>query len=104
MKRFLFVLLLSFVGANATAQTEVILPTGSASITDPDLKGLQWNRYVAGNFTIMSINDAQGKWLAENIEKIKAWCITRWGFPDFKFSKECRVMCVPSHQLMKKLF
>ena len=71
---------------------------------DPDLKDLAWHRYVTSNFTILSINDEQGLWVRNNIENIKVWCITRWGFPDVKFSKECRVFCVPDSAMLNKLF
>lgn len=65
---------------------------------------LQWNRYVVGNFTIMSIDNNQGKWLSQNISRIKSWAITRWGFNDVPFTKECRIFCVPNQELLKKLF
>lgn len=71
---------------------------------DPELKDLVWNRYVTKNFTILSINDAQGKKLSETIESIKSYSLTKWGFPDLKFSKECRLFCVPNYSLLKKLF
>lgn len=96
---------LGMVGSvSATGQPELFYPTGATVPTDPELKNLQWNRYTTQNFTILSIDDGQGKWLATNLEKIKTWCVTRWGFPDFKLSKECRVMCIPNKNLMKKLF
>lgn len=113
MKRYIVAMFLALTltttlgmvgGVQATAQPELVYPTGWAVPTDPELKNLQWNRYTTPNFTILSIDDSQGKWLAANLEKIKTWCVTRWGFPDFKFSKECRVMCVPNKNLMKKLF
>jgi len=72
--------------------------------TDPALKDLVWNRYTSKNFVIMSIDNAQGKWMSENLDNIKTWCIERWGFPDFQFTKECRVFCVPNKALFKKLF
>ena len=71
---------------------------------DPELKNLQWNRYATKNFTILSIDDDKGKKLSENIEFIKDKCLTRWGFPDVKFSKECRIFCVPNYDLLRKLF
>lgn len=71
---------------------------------DPELKDLVWNRYVSKNFTILSINDAEGKNLCDKIESYKSSCLTRWGFPDLKFTKECRVFCVPNYSLLKKLF
>lgn len=80
------------------------IPTEVIQQDDPELKDLAWNRYVTKNFTILSINDAQGKKLSENIEPLKSLSLTRWGFPDVKFSKECRLFCVPNYSLLKKLF
>ena len=74
------------------------------SLDDPEIKNLVWNRYITNNFTILSINDDQGYWMKNNIENIKSWCLTRWGLPDVKFSKECRVFCVPNSAMLKKLF
>jgi hypothetical protein len=71
---------------------------------DPEIKNLEWNRYVTNNFTILSIDDKKGKEISENIESIKASALIRWGFPDVKFNKECRVFCVPNYSLLKKLF
>jgi hypothetical protein len=70
----------------------------------PEIKGLVWNRYVTNNFTILSIEDEQGYWMKNNIEGIKSWCLGRWGLPDIKFSRECRVFCVPDSAMLKKLF
>jgi hypothetical protein len=91
--------------APAIAQeNQVLQPIGSEVPTDPALKDLVWNRYTSKNFVIMSIDNAQGKWMSENIDNIKTWCIERWGFPDFQFTKECRIFCVPNKALFKKLF
>ena len=73
-------------------------------IDDPEIKNLVWNRYVTTNFTILSIDNDQGYWMKNNLESIKFWCLNRWGLPDVKFSKECRVFCVPNSGLLKKLF
>lgn len=105
MKRYwlsAFVALTAVVFGGITFSSED--PAVAVEVVDPDLKNMQWNRYTTENFTILSIDDIQGKWLAANIEGIKSWCITRWGFPDFKFTKECRVMCIPNRDVMKKLF
>jgi hypothetical protein len=72
--------------------------------SDSEFKDLEWNRYTTDNFVILSIDDSQGKWLAQNIEKIRSWCLSRWGLPEGKFTKECRVFCVPNKDLFKKLF
>jgi hypothetical protein len=73
-------------------------------IEDPLIKNLVWNRYITTNFTILSIDNDQGYWMKNNLEDIKIWCLTRWGFSDIKFSKECRIFCVPDKNLLKKLF
>lgn len=104
----IFSLLLMFVFTIQTGLSEeVILPSvtsGSSGSTQSDLDGLVWNRYTTENFTILSIQNSQGKWLNSNIENIKAWCLKRWGIQNFKFQKECRIMVVPNKDLLKKLF
>jgi hypothetical protein len=75
-----------------------------ASTCFADTKDLSWNRYTTDNFTILSLKNEQGKWLSENLEKIKKLSLTRWGFEDLNFSKECRIFCVPSKELLKELF
>ena len=87
---YLFVLLAMISSSQIVAQ-EIISPVGVPAITDPVLKDLAWNRYATKSFVIMSIDDAQGKWMSDNLEVIKIWCLERWGFPDFQFTKECRV-------------
>lgn len=89
----------------AHAQEQALVyPYGASVPSDPELKNLEWNRYTAGNFTILSIDNTQGKWLNDNIDKIKSWCLTRWGFPDVALTRECRMFCVPNKALLKKLF
>lgn len=90
--------------AGMAQDNQVLQPIGSEVPSDPALKDLVWNRYTTKNFTIMSIDNAQGKWMSENIDNIKTWCVERWGFPDFQFTKECRIFCVPNKVLFKKLF
>jgi hypothetical protein len=70
---------------------------------------LKWHKWSTQNFTILSISETQGNFLANNLEQIKGWCLSRWGIPRdesnvFKFSAECRVFCVPNNELMQKLF
>jgi len=109
---FMVVLAMALVGfapnlhspLQAQDKVGIVYPYGVDVPTDPELKNLQWNRYAAENFSILSIDDAQGKWLSENMDKIRSWCLTRWGFPESKFTKECRVFCVPNKALLKKLF
>lgn len=103
-----FILFLFFSFFCLTAKTEdpvqTVLDTASLVEKDPDLDGLQWNRYVNGNFTILSIDDRQGAWLNKNINKIFDSCSVRWGLEPIELKQECRIFCVPNQKLLKKLF
>jgi len=79
----------------------ILMPAGKQVAQNEDLV---WNRYTTENFTILSIENKQGRWLHYNIENIKSWCLKRWGLPNIKFEKECRIMVVPNKDLLKKLF
>jgi hypothetical protein len=70
----------------------------------PQPKELQWNRYVTKNFEILSLDDAQGKYLNDNLEFMKTWILWRWGIKDADFQAPCKVVCVPSSELYEKLF
>lgn len=93
---FLFCLLF----ANVKAQ-DLMYPYGSEPV---EITNLEWNRYTKDKFTILSVNDSQGKSVLQNVDKIRSWCLVRWGFPDVALSKELRIFCVPDKALMKKLF
>lgn len=67
-------------------------------------ENIQWNRYVTDNFEILSIDDAQGHYLYDNIEKIKTWVAWRWGIRDEPFDFKCKIICVPSTELYESLF
>lgn len=104
----LFIVLCLFAGT-ATAQEPVKI--GSEAVgqyfntTIPEeLKNKQWNRWTTRNFTIISINDGQAQYLNSNLNKIKDWLITRWGFANFDFTLECKVICVDDPTLFKKMF
>lgn len=71
---------------------------------DESLNGLQWNRYVRKNFVVLSIDDNQGRWLHNNIEKLSSYCAERWGLKVADAPKECRIFCVPTSSLLKSLF
>jgi hypothetical protein len=71
---------------------------------DPQLKDLVWHRWTSGNFTVLSLNDQQGEYLAQNANSIKNWILTRWGLPDVPLSAEFRLLCVYDIELMNKLF
>jgi hypothetical protein len=98
--RCLLVALILFTSPLATAQAPISPP----QITDPEIKGLQWNRYETSNFEILSIDKNQGDYLVANIEQIKSWLYMRWGLQDINFTPKCRVVCVPSKALFIKLF
>ena len=100
-KIFFLFLILSFSPVNAQ---DLFYPYGSTASSDPDIKTLEWNRYTNGKFTVLSIDNKQGKWVADNAEKIHQFCLRRWGFPEAKLSRECRIFCVPNNFLLKKLF
>jgi hypothetical protein len=80
------------------------VPVTTAETSDPELRSLEWNRYVNKNFVILSIDDSQGLWLCKNVPNLNEWCVSRWGFTPKKLSKECRIFCVPNNSLLKKLF
>lgn len=92
-------------GQQKVSHYQLPVPAGQIAPTDPDLKNLVWNKWDTDNFTILSLDQSQGKYLHENIESMKVWVLRRWGLPEkFRFSAECKVMCVPTKELMKKLF
>lgn len=74
------------------------------TVADKDIQGKQWNRWTSGRFVVCSLNDAQAKFLHDNLDKIKEWELTRWGLADVPMSAECRLICVDDKQLYKKLF
>jgi hypothetical protein len=65
---------------------------------------LVWNRWKTPNFTIVSLDQQQGDYLYRNLENIRKWILNRWGLEDAPFPVECRVVCVPTKTLMKRLF
>lgn len=71
---------------------------------DPELKGLQWNRYVNKNFVILSIDDRQGRKLSNNILDISSSFFSDWNLDNEELFNECRIFCVPNDNLLKKLF
>jgi hypothetical protein len=102
-KALVLVLVLVLLNCAAMAQdSNILMPAGQQ--VQNDFQDLVWNRYTTENFTILSIENKQGRWLSYNIENIKSWCLKRWGLPNIKFEKECRIMVVPNKELLKKLF
>lgn len=102
-------LTLSFWGTFVYSQDQVYfqslpVPSGVEMSNDPTIPNIAWNRWTTQNFTILSIDPAQGEYLKDNIEMMKSWTLTRWGLQDIKFSKECRIYCAPNKETMKKLF
>lgn len=103
-KIVLFLLLTLFFSNCVFSQDSNILVPAGQQPKNEELQDLVWNRYTTENFTILSIENKQGKWLYYNIENIKSWCLKRWGLPNINFEKECRIMVVPNKELLKKLF
>lgn len=105
MFKIVLFLVLVLSSCDAFAQdSSVLIPAGAGQVAQDDFQDLIWNRYTTDNFTILSIDNKQGRWLHYNIENIKGWCLKRWGLPNIKFEKECRIMVVPNKELLKKLF
>jgi len=85
-------------------QTSSTKPQQQQQQEDPELKDLQWNRYVKGEYVVLSIDENQGRWLVNNLDQVSKWCTSRWGLEDVTLNKECRIFCVPNNLLLKKLF
>lgn len=71
---------------------------------DLETKDLKWHKFNTQNFVVLSIDESQGKKLANNIEKVKKRSLSRWGIKEETFSAECRVFSISDKSLMKKLF
>ena len=80
------------------------VPKGVAASDDPAISKTPWYRWTTKNFTVISVDVEQGKYLSENIEAMKSWCFTRWGFFDVDFASEARIYCVPDAASLKKFF
>lgn len=104
MKKYVEFLILFFLTTSIVCAQDIIYPYGANAPVDSDIKNLEWNRYSNDDIVILSIDNEQGKWLNSNIESMRFWCLGRWGFPESRFTKECRIFCVPNKQLLKKLF
>ena len=112
----LFILLSLFLSVCAVAEDrnystidqepiQALSPSEKDYGIDKDsIKDLLWNRYQTDNFTILSIDNAQGRELFKNIEDIKKECLNRYGFKNTVLSKDCRIMLTPSKELFKRLF
>ena len=106
---FIALCILLTTAGNLTAQEPVKI--GSDAVQEyfyttipEELKNKQWNRWTTKNFVICSISDGQAQYLHSNLNKIKEWLLSRWGFADFDFGMECRVICVDDPALFKKMF
>ena len=96
------ILIWLFLANLASADVRPILPAGKPP--GEDLNNSKWLVFQQGRFSIISLDDRQGEWIAANIEEMKTWCLTRWGLPTFEFSNECRIHCVPNKSMLKKYF
>ena len=84
MFKALFLVLVLFNCVAIAQDSNILMPAGQ-QVVQNDFQDLVWNRYTTENFTILSIENKQGKWLSYNIENIKSWCVKRWGLPNIKF-------------------
>lgn len=80
-----------------------------------ELKGYVWHRRETENFVILSLDESRLNFLVNNIEKIKFHIYDKWGMNNINFQKRkyfdevgeepgVMVICVPTKELMKKLF
>jgi len=99
----IFILLLAFF-CTSNLQANELLDVNPPELNDPELKGMQWNRWVSGKFTVNSVDDETGRKLASNSEAIKSAILAKWNFANFEFKHECRVFVVPNKSMLKKLF
>jgi len=113
MKRLLaFVLMVTLLSSLCFAEediSKVSLPSEvkqemRVDDKDKEIQGKQWNRWTSGKFVVCSLNDTQAKFLHENLDKVRAWTLTRWGLPDTPLASECRLICVDDKAFFKKLF
>ena len=84
----------------AYGQTQLLLPEGQSILA----QDVAWNKWTTKNFVILSYDQQQGKYVSENIEKMKEWLMDRWGMPNINFRQECRIFCVPDREKMKTFF
>ena len=102
---FVFLCLTTLAFSQEQVQFETLpVPTGATPSTDPSIPKINWHRWTVKEFTIHAIDKDQGKFLYENVSKIKSWSLTRWGLEDFQYTKECRIFVASDVTTMKKLF
>lgn len=104
MKSIILSLLLLSTTALGNENPGVIFPTNVIFSSSDEYKDMQWNRYTTKNFTIMSIENNEGKWLFNNLENIKKSSLKKWGIIDKDLSVECRIMVVNNKDILKKFF
>ena len=85
--------------------TLLIMSGAAIAQSTPDvIKGKVWNRWTSNNFTVHAIADDQGKYLKNNLEGVKTWVLTRWGFDDIDFDVEVKLWCVGDRELFEALY
>lgn len=110
MKNIFLIILLFFIFQNnLSAQDDISKVSSpeevSAEATIPkEFKDLVWNRWTSQNFIVCSLNDLQAQYLHRHLEDVKTWTFSRWGIEDVEFSVPCKLICVDSKDLFKKLF
>lgn len=83
---------------------EVRVEIKNSNVLPKELEGLSWNRWTSKNFIVCSLNDPQAQYLHRHLELVKGWTFARWGMYDIDLSVPCKLICVDSKDLFKKLF
>jgi hypothetical protein len=84
--------------------SDIVPATSIVEKIPEDLKDLEWNKWDTENFIILSIDKKQGLFIKNNIEKIKSNIYKKWGYKDIEFSGECKLVCVSTDKLLKRIF
>lgn len=106
MKNIIFSILL-LLGINECNSQEFLdfpYPSFAKENLPEDLKGLVWNKWSTNNFIVLSIDKNQGLYIKNNIEKIKTRILNEWGYEDFNFTGDCKLVCVSNKNLLKRIF
>lgn len=108
-KIILFVFVFLIFQNNLSAQDDISKVSAPSEVSievsiPKELEDLVWNRWTSENFIVCSLNDLQAQYLHKHLEDVKTWTFSRWGIEDVEFSVPCKLICVDSKDLFKKLF
>jgi len=96
------VFLCALLFATVCSATEVPSPV-APSKAPPGLEGLVWHKWDTENFTVISLDKSQGYALKREVEETRADISRRWNI-SFKDGGRCKVVCVTTPEMLKKLF